>query len=100
MAFVYITCKDKKEARKISKFLLEKKLIACANMFPIESSYWWDGKIIDDNEYVVLGKTIAKNYDKIKKEIKKIHSYSIQCICLLKSESNKEYGLWVKKEVR
>ena len=48
MAFVYITCKDKKEARKISRFLLEKKLIACANIFPIESMYRWEGKMVDD----------------------------------------------------
>ncbi len=100
MAFVYITCKDKKETKKISKCLLEKRLVGCTNTFPIESSYWWKGKIVDDKEYAVLVKTLAKNYNKIKKEVKKIHSYSIPCICLLKAESNKEYGDWLKKEVR
>ena len=99
MAFVYITCKDKKEAKKISRHLLEKRLIACSNIFPIESSYLWKGKIVEDKEYVILGKTIAKNYDKIKKDVKKIHSYSVPCICLLKADTNKEYGDWVNKEI-
>ena len=100
MSFVYITCKDKKEAKKISRYLLEKRLVACTNIFPIESSYWWKGKIVDDKEYVILAKTLAKNYDKIKIEVKKIHSYSVPCICLLDAKSNKEYNEWLKKEVR
>ena len=37
MILIYITCKDKEEAKKISKHLLEKKLIACTNMTPIET---------------------------------------------------------------
>lgn len=99
MAFVYITCKDKKEAKKISRHLLEKRLIACANIFPIESAYWWQGKIVDDKEYAILAKTPARNYNKIKIEVKKIHSYTTPCICLLDAECNKEYADWVKKEV-
>ena len=100
MISVYITCKDKKEAIKISKHLLKKRLIACSNIFPIKSMYWWNKKIVNDNEIVILAKTTNKNYEKIKKEIKKIHSYDIPCILKINIEANKEYEKWVKKETR
>jgi periplasmic divalent cation tolerance protein len=99
MTLVYITCKDKEEARKISKALLEKKLIACSNMFPIESMYWWKGKIEEDNEVVILAKTKEKNYEKIKEEVKKLHSYEVPCILKLSSEANIDYDKWVDEVV-
>ena len=99
MTLIYITCKDKEEARKISKALLDKKLIACSNMFPIESMYWWKGKIEEDNEVVILAKTKDKNYDKIKEEVKKLHSYEVPCILKLGSEANIDYDKWVDEVV-
>ena len=98
MDLIYITCKDEKEAVKLSKYLLEKRLIACSNLFPIRSMYWWKGKIQDENEYVILAKTLGKNYNKIKEEVSKIHSYDIPCILKIDAEANESYGRWVKKE--
>jgi len=100
MTIVYITCKDGKEAVKISKYLLEKKLIACANMHPIRSMYWWKKKIVDEKETVIIAKTVEKNYNKIKKEVSKIHSYDVPCILKIDAEANESYDRWVKEEVK
>lgn len=98
MILIYITCKDNKEAKKISKHLLEKRLVACTNIHPIESMYWWKGKIQDDKEVVVLAKTGEKNYEKVKEEVKKLHSYEIPCILRIRAEANKEYNKWIERE--
>ena len=98
MTLVYITCRDEKEAVKISKYLLEKRLIACSNIHPIRSLYWWKGKIQDEKEYAIIAKTIDKNYNKIKKEVSKIHSYDVPCILKIDAEANESYEQWVKKE--
>jgi periplasmic divalent cation tolerance protein len=50
LAFFYITNPSKEEAKRIAKHLLDKRIIACANIFPIESMYWWDGK--DQNTFL------------------------------------------------
>jgi periplasmic divalent cation tolerance protein len=100
MVFVYITCKDKSEAGRISEHLLKKRLVACTNSFPINSSYWWKGKIVKSKEYAILAKTIKSNYKKIKQEVKKIHSYTIPCICMIDSEANIEYSRWVSQEIK
>lgn len=98
MILVYITCKDKGEARKISKHLLEKKLIACTNIHPIESMYWWKGKIEEDNEVVIIAKTKEENYSRVKEEVKNIHSYDVPCILKIKAEANEEYRKWIDEE--
>jgi len=100
MTLAYITCKDHKEAKRISVQLLRKRLIACANIFPIGSIYWWKGKIVNDNENVVIAKTNNKNFSKVVKEVKKIHSYAIPCILKIGATANKDYGQWANKEIR
>ena len=98
--FVYITNPNKKVAKKISLHLLKKRIAACTNTFPIDSSYWWKGKIEKTKEVVLIVKTRKENFNKIKNEIKKIHPYSIPCIIKFNVEANKEYENWLKKETK
>ncbi|MBI2655725.1 divalent-cation tolerance protein CutA [Candidatus Woesearchaeota archaeon] len=100
MALLYVICKDKKEAEKISAHLLKKRMIACLNMFPVRSMYWWNQKIVTSSEYAVLAKTNNKNYKKATDEIKKIHSYDIPCILRIEAKANKEYEDWINREAR
>ena len=96
---MYITGKDKVEADKISKHLLKKRLIACANMLPISSAYWWKGEIVSEDEYLMICKTLKEKYSLIIEEVKKIHSYDVPCISLIETDANPEYMEWVKNEV-
>ena len=100
MTLVYITCKDKKEAEKISMHLLKKRLIACANIFPIKSMYWWEGKIVNSGENVIIAKTSNKKFKRLESEVKSIHSYTIPCILKINASANKEYQQWAGKEIR
>ena len=95
--FIYITNPTKKEARKIAKHLLEKKLIACANIFPISSLYWWKGRITDEKEFVLIAKTKKTNFEKVKNEVERIHSYTIPCIVKIPVSSNKKYYKWLNE---
>ncbi|MBS3096302.1 divalent-cation tolerance protein CutA [Candidatus Woesearchaeota archaeon] len=100
MTLVYITCKDEKEAKNISMLLLNKRLIACANIFPIKSLYWWKGKIVNGRENVIIAKTNERKIGKVEHEVKKIHSYTIPCILRIGASANKEYERWAGKELR
>ena len=98
--FVYITNPSKSEAKKIAKHLLNKKLVACANIIPIDSLYWWKGKIEKSKEHVLIVKTLERNYEKIKKEVRKIHSYTVPCIAKIKVNTNKKFGKWIREVVK
>jgi periplasmic divalent cation tolerance protein len=37
--------KDEAEAEKLTRVLIEEKLVACVNYFPVNSVYRWKGNI-------------------------------------------------------
>ena len=96
MNLLYVTVPNKKEAVKISKYLLEKKLIACTNFFPIGSMYFWNKELKQDNEFVLIIK--SKDSKKVIEEIKKVHPYDIPCIGTIPITFNKEYQEWVNNQ--
>lgn len=102
IVFLYVTCSSEEEARKISKSLLEERLCACVNIYyPISSIYWWENKIEDSKEAVVIIKT-RKNLAKvIEEKILKIHSYTCPCIAQIEiSETNECFINWLLKETK
>lgn len=72
---VITTTSNKAEAEKIASALLELKICACIQIFPIVSMYHWKGKIEKSAEFQLLIKTTKRCYEKIEKEIKNLHSY-------------------------
>ena len=100
LRFVYITCKDAEEARKIGRDLVEKRLAACTNILDgMTSFYWWEGEVQDDRETVLIAKTRADLMEDIVKRIGEIHSYDVPCVVGLPiAEGNPAYLDWVRSE--
>jgi len=96
---IYAACRNRLEAEKIAKHLLNKKLIACANYFPVNSMYLWKGKLTKDKEYVLLMKT-DKSFALVCREIEGIHSYEIPCIEKIDAKYNKKFQEWMMKELK
>ncbi len=96
---IYITFGSEDSAKKISHQLLEKKLVACYNIFPMSSAYWWEGKIEKDNEYVAIVKTIPDLWNKIVVEVENLHPYEVPCIMKMEVEANEGYEQWVREQV-
>jgi len=97
--FIYSTFPTKSNAEKVAEHLVEKNLIACANIFQISSIYRWKGKIERQKEFALIGKTLKKNVGKIEKEIKILHSYEVPAITSFVVKVNKDFGEWIEKEV-
>jgi periplasmic divalent cation tolerance protein len=98
--FIYITNPDMARAKKLTNHLLKKRLIACANVFPIKSIYWWKGEVEESDEVVLIAKTRKQLWQKLKTEVKKLHPYDTPCITKLDAEANKEFEEWVHKETK
>ncbi|MEK6615202.1 MAG: divalent-cation tolerance protein CutA [Bacteroidota bacterium] len=100
--FAYITAKNKSEAKKIGRVLLEARLCTCVNIFDkMNSMYWWEGKIEEANEAVLIAKTTKKLFKKLSAKVKSIHRYSCPCILQIEiSDGNKEYVQWLMENVK
>src|ERR1700688_2805338 len=94
---VLVTAKDKKEAEKISRGLLEAKLIACANIIEgVQSLFWWQGKIDSSNEVLLVLKTKKILFNKISTKVKSLHSYQTpEIIALPLVAGCKDYLDWI-----
>ncbi len=98
--FVYITNPNKEIAKKIAKGLLESRLIACANIYSIDSLYWWENAIIDEPEILILGKTTEDKYREIKAYIEDNHPYSTPCVTSIPiNKINEGYKEWLLGEL-
>lgn len=101
MIIVTTSCKDKKEAKKIIGRLLNKRLIACAEIHPVESIYWWKGKIQSASEVSVVLKTTKKSAKKVESEIEKLHSYDTPVIITVEAKSiNQKSKSWLDSEIK
>ncbi len=100
MIYIFWSCKDKPEAKKIVHKLLEERLIACASIFPeVESMYHWEGKIEESKEVKVILKTDPKHFDAIQQIIKTQGSYEVPEIVQIDVvRGNPNYVSWVVQE--
>ena len=98
LIYIYITNPDIKVARRVANLLLDKKLIACANIFSgVESIYPWKGKRVKEKEVVLVAKTTTEKYGTVKKLVEKNHPYAIPCIVKISVEANAGYAKWLRE---
>lgn len=80
IVFVYTTCKDREEARSIGMASINEHFAVCADMWPIESLYPWEGVIEDVDQYMLVLTTKKDLADNLIKFIENMHSYKIPMI--------------------
>ena len=99
-SIIYITAPNKEEAEKISRVLLEERLIACANIIDsITSLYWWKGEIQKSGEALLIAKTKESLIDQLIKRVKALHSYECPCIVSFSiAKGNPDFLKWISDE--
>ena len=96
---VYISSRDMDEARRIARALVEEKLVACANFWPMESVFRWEGAVEESGEVAMICKTRTGLVPEVIKRVKALHSYEVPCITSWKlGEGSLDYLEWVRQE--
>ena len=101
MAFflIYVTHPDEPTARKISDQLLAERHIACSNIFPAASSFWWKNEIAHDAEFVSILKTTIENWAAVERRVLEMHPYEIPCLVKMEVSANAAYENWILESV-
>lgn len=99
---IFITCKDKTQAKKISSALVGEKLAACVNIVSnVESLFWWGGKVDSSPEILLIVKSKKTHLSKIIKRVKSLHSYKLpEIIALPIAAGEREYLKWLEDSVK
>ncbi|MCS6903631.1 MAG: divalent-cation tolerance protein CutA [Candidatus Bipolaricaulota bacterium] len=99
---VITTTASQEEAERIARALLEKRLAACVQIVgPIESLYWWQGKIEQSQEWLCIAKSEHKLFARIEETIKALHSYKVPEILAVPVVAGSEsYLRWLSEQVQ
>lgn len=101
---VYIgwtTVSTDEDAQVLCNKLVEKKLVACAQVSqPIQSIYQWNGELKTEKEVKVTLKFSAEKVVELTKTIVDIHPYDLPQWVYLEAESTTEYADWVDEQTR
>jgi periplasmic divalent cation tolerance protein len=89
------------EARKVCRYLVQERLVACAEIVPwIESVYMWNNQLETTQESKVILKSYLDKYAQIKEIIIKNCTYQIPQIIYTKIDGgNEEYLNWIQENV-
>lgn len=94
---VTVTCADEHEARMIARAIVERRLVACAQWWPITSCYRWQGEVVEDGEHLVACKTTAERFDALVDVVQSLHGYDLPAIAMWRLDGmNPGYTGWLR----
>jgi periplasmic divalent cation tolerance protein len=96
-----VTAPDLETARKIARAALEQRLAACANLVPqIESHYWWQGKLEQSAEVLIVFKTNTACQRALQDCVLANHPYELpEFITVQITGGSDAYLSWIRQNV-
>src|SRR5260221_736931 len=93
----FITAPEGAPAQKLARLIVEEKLAACVNLIAgVKSTYWWEGKIHEDGECLLIAKTDKLKVKALIKLVKANHPYKVpEVISFRIKEGNRDYLRWI-----
>lgn len=88
------------EAKRLGKMMIEKKVAACIDMWPMQSMYMWEGKLEDREETMLLITTLESKLQDVQDHIAENHTYSVPLIAGVDVRRiNHDYKEWMSKVI-
>lgn len=91
------TLPDADRARTMAATLLDERLAACVQIVgPVESRYWWQGKLEQATEWLCLVKTTAESLPRLQTRLRQLHPYETPEILVMPVlAGDPDYLRWV-----
>ena len=86
----------------LAKHMVEKRLAACANVFPAgRSFFFWEGKVQDAEETIMILKTRKSLWNSVRAAIEAGHPYEVPCITAIDmADGNNAFLAWLEQETQ
>jgi len=99
---VVTTTDSQESAKRIADAAVKDRLAACAQIVgPILSTYWWEGKVEEAQEWLVILKSRRDLYAKIEETVCAVHPYDVPEILAVPVEAGgRGYLEWLSQELR
>ena len=96
---VQTTLPDENAAQSLLQRIVQARLAACGHRHKINSAYWWQGRLHNEEEWLVSFKTVETKWHELQKAIALNHPYEVPMIVATPIEAlNAPYADWLRKE--
>ncbi|MBE9043332.1 divalent-cation tolerance protein CutA [Pleurocapsales cyanobacterium LEGE 10410] len=97
---VLVTVASLEPGEAIASSLLNERLVACVNLFPVTSLYLWQGKVNQDREYQLVIKTDLNKFTELATRIETLHNYEVpEIIALPVVTGSESYLGWIDESL-
>jgi len=86
-------------AQQLAEALLERHLVACVSIQPVQSFYRWEGVMQASHEVQLLMKTSAQHLDALRSAVSELHSYDTPEWLCWPVKASPAYGAWAIAEL-
>lgn len=95
------TCPDEASAQAVATALVQERLAACVNRVGgLRSTYFWDARLQDEAEILLLIKTTAARLAQLQARLKSLHPYELpELLAIAVAGGNERYLDWVRMGV-
>lgn len=100
MVFIYTGCATEVEAKALAKLIIDKKMAACVDFWPITSMYKWQGEVKEVPQIAMLITTLESKTEEVTELISNNHSYSTPLIADIDiRRMNRAYKAWMGEQI-
>lgn len=100
MIFIYTTCANIDEARSLGKLIIEKKMGACVDFWPINSMYNGEEGFKEISQTMLMITTFEPKLEDINDFMSHHHSYSVPLVAGLDVRRiNRAYKEWLTEKM-
>ena len=95
IVLIFTTVNSKEKAKEMALKLVKNRFAACVSILNAFSTYYWQNKIEQEDEYVLKIKTSEEKVGDVIKWLEKNHPYTVPEIIVVRGEAYGEYYKWL-----
>lgn len=97
---VFCTVPSEELGGRIAMQLVEDRLAACVSRLKVNSTYRWEGKVLNEDEELLIIKSTRGAFDKLRDKIIEMHEYDVPEIIALPIETGYlPYLNWIAETI-
>ncbi|MEM0980271.1 MAG: divalent-cation tolerance protein CutA [Cyanobacteria bacterium P01_H01_bin.58] len=93
---ILVTIDTQEAAQEVAQILVQERLAACVNIFPVHSIYIWEGEVQQAGEWQMIIKTDRSKFAEIELKLGEVHPYDVpEMIALPIQQGTSAYLAWL-----
>jgi periplasmic divalent cation tolerance protein len=87
------------QALDVAHALIRNRQAACVNIIPnVHSIYRWKGRVCEDDERLLIIKTVAEEFEGVKETIHKVNTYELpEVLAYRVDQASDTFGNWIAR---